>query len=846
MTELLVLAFSKDRAFQVDALLRSYRLHCGTDTPPVTVLFRCTTAEHREQYRQVARENPWHRWVEETDFREQLLALLEAHQKILFLTDDSLFVGSVKLSESVQLLEDPSILGVSLRLGLNCKVCYPAGDKPQALPPAYRGKAGWLINQWPHGEFDWGYPLEVSSSVYRAEQVVGILGDREFGNPNQLEVALANAAPSFRDTAPLLACPEQSRCFAIPWNRTTTAVVNRASQDAGLSVDALSNRYARGERLDVEGYSGLVPRSVHQEIDLRLRFPNGKKRTKAPLVVVSTSDNAEEWCERCLSSVAYQTVACRHIYVSDDKATLDAARQLVAKRGWTHVEVRDGCGQHVQNLIDAIGSLSPETVVVWLDGDDWLARPDALEIVALAYEDPNVWLTFGQFRWWPSGELGFAAEYPAHVVAANSYRLWHWLATILRTFRAGLFHQLDYADLLLSNGSCVDQLLMLPMLELAGARHRFIPHVLAEYNAAHFPRISAKNEETELRRLRARQPLARLEEAPWPSSPVSATPVAPVRLVLNMIVKDEALIIRRCIESCKPLISSWCIVDTGSTDGTQQIIREALWDVPGELHERPWVDFGTNRTEAYELARPLGDYVLWMDADHEVVGVLSTDIAAEELDAYYADIHMGSSVYRIVRVASTKRAWKFVGPTHEWLECDGPFVSGDLSGVVIHEYPDSARRKSGNKTLEDIAWLERELDRNPQDTRTVFYLAQSYYDADEWQKAFENYAKRVQMAGPAEEVFWSLMRMGEIQQDQGGDWAKAQELYLSAYQVRPSRAEPLCILANWYNEHKMGAVARLYAERAMAMVPSPDDILFIQPGCYGGELAKAEYERAMA
>ncbi len=86
-------------------------------------------------------------------------------------------------------------------------------------------------------------------------------------------------------------------------------------------------------------------------------------------------------------------------------------------------------------------------------------------------------------------------------------------------------------------------------------------------------------------------------------------------ICLCMIVKDEAKVIERCLGSVRDLIDTWVISDTGSTDGTQELIRRALDGIPGELHEEPWTNFGHNRTLNIRHARGKADYLLLIDAD---------------------------------------------------------------------------------------------------------------------------------------------------------------------------------------------------------------------------------------
>src|SRR5262249_53926625 len=152
---------------------------------------------------------------------------------------------------------------------------------------------------------------------------------------------------------------------------------------------------------------------------------------------------------------------------------------------------------------------------------------------------------------------------------------------------------------------------------------------------------------------------------------------------LNMIVKNEATVIARCLASVRPIIDYWVIVDTGSTDGTQDAIRTSMADLPGELHERPWRDFAHNRTEALELAQPHGEYALIIDADDVLEFEPNFEMPALQADSYMlriADTAISYSRPQIVRAALP---WRWRGVVHEFLTCDDAGNSALLEGLRL-------------------------------------------------------------------------------------------------------------------------------------------------------------------
>jgi hypothetical protein len=303
------------------------------------------------------------------------------------------------------------------------------------------------------------------------------------------------------------------------------------------------------------------------------------------------------------------------------------------------------------------------------------------------------------------------------------------------------------------------------------------------------------------------------------------------KICLNMIVKNESKVIARCLASTRPFIDTWVIVDTGSTDGTQDIIRSCLPDLPGELYERPWRNFGANRTEALQFARDRADYTLIIDADEVLSAAPGFEPAQLELDAYQLRTELGELAYYRTQLVRSSLPWRYEAVLHEYLECDQPFTQGKLEGLVNRPSTDGARSADPQKYLKDAALLEEALKHEPKNTRYVFYLAQSYRDAGFAEAALKHYKRRVALGGWAEEVWYSMYQVARLSEVTEGPEQDVLAAYLGAYEFRPSRAEPLSSLARYFRLKSKFALSHLFARQAIAL-PLPDDLLFVDASVY--------------
>lgn len=302
---------------------------------------------------------------------------------------------------------------------------------------------------------------------------------------------------------------------------------------------------------------------------------------------------------------------------------------------------------------------------------------------------------------------------------------------------------------------------------------------------------------------------------------------------LCMIVKNEAHIIRRCLDSVRPFIDHWLIVDTGSTDGTQALIREQLRDLPGELFERPWRNFGHNRSEALALARARADYLFVIDADEVLQLPVGYHRPALQAESYTLDVHFGGLNYGRVCLLRSSLPWQYLGVLHEYPDCGRPVERPRLPGPTVQVYTDGGRSQidTVTKYARDAEVLEAALRDEPDNARYVFYLAQSYRDSEQPENALAAYERRATMGDWIEETWYALYSAARLAEALGRSPAEVTDRYLQAYQCRPQRAEALSDLARYQRLRGHYALGRLFAERAMN-TPMTDDILFVDRADY--------------
>lgn len=309
-----------------------------------------------------------------------------------------------------------------------------------------------------------------------------------------------------------------------------------------------------------------------------------------------------------------------------------------------------------------------------------------------------------------------------------------------------------------------------------------------------------------------------------------------MKLGLCMIVKDESHIIKEVLESTLPLIDTYCILDTGSTDDTIQIIKDfySKTEITGEVIQSDWKGFGASRSEALKLCDGKMDYILMIDADDLIVfptgckEFFTKSFEEHKPNAAIINIKRGNMDYSRTQIFKAQDDWYYIGALHEYPtndKKDNKIIKLPAEIYMVGRTLGNRSKQEGNKYLKDAELLLAEHEKDPENDRTVFYLAQSYRDGGNIPEAIKWYKKRIEMGKWKEEQCVSAMNLARLLQDK--DWA------WRAHEFNPKRNESLV----WYASHCRSK--NLFTHELLALIlyattiqKPAEQVLFVESDMY--------------
>ena len=282
---------------------------------------------------------------------------------------------------------------------------------------------------------------------------------------------------------------------------------------------------------------------------------------------------------------------------------------------------------------------------------------------------------------------------------------------------------------------------------------------------------------------------------------------------LVAIVKDEEERIGALLDGAFRYCSSATIVDTGSSDDTVEKIESRGLSV---VHSE-WVNFGYNRSVAFANATGTADWLLALDADMTVE--IDPDFEPDPaVDAYMVKMGTPDFEYRLPLVLRGDLPWESRGAVHEYT-ClpDRAYVGVPTDKVRVTNH--GLDRSSADKSRWHASLLEAELAAKPDDTRTIFYLAQTYWDLHD-PRMIAMYERRARMDGWIEETFYAKYRYALCLPS----WPARMQALIAAWEFRPTRLEPLHELVRELNRRGQHHTAYALAESVGTPEPTTDHL----------------------
>lgn len=271
----------------------------------------------------------------------------------------------------------------------------------------------------------------------------------------------------------------------------------------------------------------------------------------------------------------------------------------------------------------------------------------------------------------------------------------------------------------------------------------------------------------------------------------------PHKLGAVIMMKNESATIDLTIKSVLGTADCVCCYDTGSTDDTVERVEQLCKanNLPLYLLRGLFVDFSTSRNVLIEFAEKHCEYQLHLDSADILKGGAFLKQFVKEYSGtatsfmMYQQWYMGGSSirFRNFRLVKSGHGYRYKCRVHEILvkpdfnpPRDALFIdvkfderpeiknspegSEPLQGTVIFQNRTLDNTKTLHRFQRDVVMLYEDWEMDPEETRTLFYLAQTFDHMGDNQRGYTWYQKRLDRAnrGFNEEVLHSHMRCGKL------------------------------------------------------------------------------------
>lgn len=341
-----------------------------------------------------------------------------------------------------------------------------------------------------------------------------------------------------------------------------------------------------------------------------------------------------------------------------------------------------------------------------------------------------------------------------------------------------------------------------------------------------------------------------------------------IKLVLTQIMKNESHVAKRMLDSIKGFADAICIVDTGSTDDSIEVVKKWGEDNGVETHvfEREFDDFEKSRNFSFDKAREIflskndGNtyYNFWLDFDEQLIIDDSFKKSSLNKDLYMFNTYINQMKYTRNEMCRLDKPFRFYGPIHEFIICDDKSITSDiLDGVKVIVKTDGGSWKGNisEKYHSHSQVLEKYINNDRSDPRWIFYTAQSYHDSasipnnkeeneERLRRSLKYYTERTNRPdGYAEEIYYSQYRIGTIMKLMEEPWSITHQECLKAYAMDPLRGESIKTIIDYYLQVGEWHMAYLYTKFAKVNFhgknPYPKRLLFVDESLYIWKFAEA-------